>query len=68
MPDDPAASSAIVSAADVAELFGVSDKTVRRWQRKGLIRALRLPSGQHRYRLSDIEAVFAAAQAEEEAG
>jgi excisionase family DNA binding protein len=68
MPDDPAASSAIVSAAEVAELFGVSDKTVRRWQQKGLIRSLRLPSGQHRYRLSDIEVAWTAAQAEEEAG
>lgn len=41
--------------AQVARLLDVNRTTVTRWVRLGLLPAIRLPSGQLRYRRSDVE-------------
>lgn len=37
--------------------LGVHENTVRRWEAKGLIRAVRLPSGVRRFRSEDVLAL-----------
>lgn len=39
------------------ELLGVHEQTLRAWDRSGVLVPVRLPSGQRRYRTSDIEAL-----------
>lgn len=46
------------SRADVARLLGVSSKTVTRYERKGLLRALELPGGAVRYPASSVAAML----------
>ncbi len=41
-----------------AALLGVHQQTLRAWDRSGVLVPVRMPSGQRRYRLSDIEAVM----------
>lgn len=45
---------------DVARLFGVSTQTVYRWERRGWITPIRLPSGDRRFSLREIEALLRA--------
>jgi excisionase family DNA binding protein len=52
MPDE------LVSTLVAAQLLQVSDETVRRWAADGLIRHIRMPSGQIRFRRSDLEAIL----------
>jgi hypothetical protein len=42
-----------------ARELGVSENTLRRWEQRGLLRAVRLPSGVRRFRLEDIAAMRA---------
>lgn len=42
-----------------ARALGVSENTIRRWEERGLIPAIRLPSGVRRFRREDIEAARA---------
>ena len=44
----------LLTAAEVAELFRVSSKTVGRWGRSGALPLYRTIGGHHRYRLSDV--------------
>ena len=37
-----------------AAQLGVHENTLRRWEKTGLVRAIRLPSGVRRFRLEDI--------------
>jgi excisionase family DNA binding protein len=46
----------LLTAAEVAELFRVSSKTVGRWGRSGALPLYRTIGGHHRYRLSDVRA------------
>jgi excisionase family DNA binding protein len=46
----------LLTGADVAEMLGVTDETVRRWAEKNQLAHIRLPSGHRRYRRSDVEA------------
>lgn len=46
----------LLTARHVAELCDVSPDTVLRWTRDGKVPALRLPSGQIRYRREQIDA------------
>ncbi len=39
--------------------LGVHENTLRRWEERGLIRAVRLPSGVRRFRAEDIETMRA---------
>ncbi|MHB8289336.1 MAG: MerR family DNA-binding transcriptional regulator [Acidimicrobiales bacterium] len=41
----------------VAEILGVHEQTLRAWDRSGVLVPVRMPSGQRRHRLSDIEAL-----------
>ena len=42
-----------------ARELGVSENTLRRWEQRGLLRAVRLPSGVRSFRPEDIAAVRA---------
>jgi hypothetical protein len=42
-----------------ARELGVSENTLRRWEQRGLLRAVRLPTGVRRFRPEDIAAVRA---------
>jgi len=42
-----------------AKALGVSENTIRRWEQRGLIPAIHLPSGVRRFRPEDIEGVKA---------
>ncbi len=39
-------------------LLGVQPQTLRAWDRSGVLVPVRMPSGQRRYRLSDIDALI----------
>ncbi|MEM4446068.1 MAG: helix-turn-helix domain-containing protein [Candidatus Jordarchaeales archaeon] len=40
---------------DVAKIFNISVKTLWEWQKRGIIRAVRLPTGKLRYPKSEVE-------------
>ncbi len=44
-----------LTAADVADRFGVNARTVTRWVEQGALVALRLPGGQFRFRDRDLD-------------
>ncbi len=48
----------LLTTTGAAAVLGVSDETVRRWADAQLIRHVRLPSGQLRFRRVDLEAVL----------
>ena len=50
----------LLTARQVADLLGVTTSTVLRWTRAGELPAVRLPSGQIRYREDELEAWLAA--------
>ena len=43
---------------EVAKRLGVSVKTLWKWQKRGLIRAVRLPTGKLRYPESEVERII----------
>lgn len=49
----------LLTARHVAELLDVSPATVLRWTRNGDLPAIRLPSGQIRYRQDELDAWMA---------
>lgn len=48
----------ILTAAEAAALLAVTDRTVRNWADTGKLAYIDLPSGQRRFRRSDIEAIL----------
>ena len=44
----------LLTTAEVMEIFGVTDRTLRRWRRQGLLPCIKL-GGSVRYRLADID-------------
>jgi putative resolvase len=42
-------SEELLRPRDVAKIFGISVKTLWKWQKKGIIKAVRLPTGKLRY-------------------
>lgn len=52
-PTDP-----LLSTGEAAKILDVSDETLRRWTKEGLVRHVRMPSGRMRYRRSDVLAVL----------
>jgi len=46
---------ALVGVRQAAEHLGVHENTLRRWEKKGLIRAVKLPTGVRRFRREDVE-------------
>jgi excisionase family DNA binding protein len=55
-----ATKSILIAIREAARRLGGHENTVRRYADRGLIRAIRLPSGVRRVRRSDIEALVAA--------
>jgi excisionase family DNA binding protein len=49
--------STFISFREAAQRLGVHENTVRRYADRGLIRAVRLPSGVRRLRRTDVEAL-----------
>ncbi|MQA74741.1 MAG: MerR family DNA-binding transcriptional regulator [Solirubrobacterales bacterium] len=49
----------LMQVREAARALGVSENTIRRWEERGLIPAVRLPSGVPRFRREDVEAVQA---------
>lgn len=56
--------STFISVREAAQRLGVHENTVRRYADRGLIRAVRLPSGVRRLRRADVEAMQPAASDE----
>ena len=52
------ASERLLTTGEAAEVLGVSDETLRRWTKDGLVRHVKLPSGRTRYHRSDLLAVL----------
>ena len=52
--------TADMAIGEVAKSFGVAVSTVRNWERRGHITAIRTPGGQRRFRRTDIEALLTA--------
>lgn len=49
----------LMKVRETARLLGVHENTVRRWEERGLLHAVRLPSGVRRFRAEDVEAMRA---------
>jgi excisionase family DNA binding protein len=49
----------LMQVREAARALGVSENTMRRWEQRGLIPAVRLPSGVRRFRRADIESAQA---------
>jgi excisionase family DNA binding protein len=49
----------LMQVRQAARALGVHENTIRRWEQRGLLRAVRLPSGVRRFRPEDVEAVRA---------
>lgn len=49
--------SSLMQVREAARVLGVHENTVRRWEERGLLRAVRLPSGVRRFRPEDVEAL-----------
>lgn len=49
----------LMQVREAARALGVSENTIRRWEDRGLIPAVRLPSGVRRFRPEDIESARA---------
>ena len=47
-----------LTTSEAAVVCGVSDKSIRRWVDEGKLRHVRLPSGQLRFSVADLEAVL----------
>jgi len=57
--ESEAVMSQLMKVREVARTLGVHENTVRRWEERGLLRAVRLPSGVRRFRREDVEAMRA---------
>jgi excisionase family DNA binding protein len=44
----------LMQVRQAARVLGVHENTVRRWEERGLLRAVKLPSGVRRFRIEDI--------------
>lgn len=60
MPDDRDTYSEAdyLAVGDAAALLNVSVATVRRWEKRGAIQAVRTPGNQRRFRRADVEALL----------
>ena len=48
----------LLKPKDVARIFNITTKTLWEWQKKGIIRAVRLPTGKLRYPRSEVERLW----------
>ncbi|MEO8689322.1 MAG: MerR family DNA-binding transcriptional regulator [Solirubrobacteraceae bacterium] len=49
----------LLQVRQAARMLGVHENTLRRWEQKGLLHAVRLPSGVRRFDSAEVEAVRA---------
>lgn len=49
--------SSLMQVRQAARTLGVHENTLRRWEQRGLVQAVRLPSGVRRFRQEDIHAL-----------
>lgn len=49
----------LIGIAEASRMLGVHPNTLRRWEKEGRVLPGRLPGGQRRYRVADIEALTA---------
>jgi excisionase family DNA binding protein len=49
----------LMQVRQAAQALGVHENTIRRWEQRGLLQAVRLPSGVRRFRPEDIEQMCA---------
>jgi excisionase family DNA binding protein len=49
----------LMQVRQAARALGVHENTVRRWEERGFLQAVRLPSGVRRFRAEDVEAMHA---------
>jgi excisionase family DNA binding protein len=47
----------LMQVRQVAQTLGVHENTIRRWEERGLLQAVRLPSGVRRFRPEDVAAM-----------
>jgi excisionase family DNA binding protein len=47
----------LMQVREAARALGVHENTIRRWEERGLLRAVRLPSGVRRFRPEDVAAM-----------
>ncbi len=45
----------LMQVRQAAQALGVHENTIRRWEQRGLLHAVRLPSGVRRFRPEDVE-------------
>jgi putative resolvase len=45
----------LLGVREAARRLGVHENTLRRWEKSGLIRAVKLPTGVRRFRAEDVE-------------
>lgn len=58
MTDSHSYPSEVIAIGEAATILGVSVKTIRNWEAKGAISAIRSPGGQRRFRRTDVEALI----------
>jgi excisionase family DNA binding protein len=49
---------ALLGVREAARRLGVHENTLRRWEKAGLIRAVKLPTGVRRFREEDVEQLY----------
>jgi DNA binding domain, excisionase family len=49
--------TSLLQVREAARGLGVHENTLRRWEERGLIRAVRLPTGVRRFRAEDVESL-----------
>jgi excisionase family DNA binding protein len=47
----------LLQVRQAAQMLGVHENTLRRWEEKGLLHAVRLPSGVRRFPLNEVQAM-----------
>jgi excisionase family DNA binding protein len=48
----------LLKPAEVANLFGVSPKTIARWAKAGRLPCIQMPTGHRRYKTSDVKRLY----------
>jgi excisionase family DNA binding protein len=49
---------ALLGVREAAQRLEVHENTLRRWEKSGLIRAVKLPTGVRRFRAEDVERLY----------
>jgi DNA-binding transcriptional MerR regulator len=47
--------SVLLTPGEVAKMFGLTPDAVRGWERRGLLRAIKTPTGRRLFRARDVE-------------